>query len=81
MALLVVGGFLVLIGFLSLIRSRFLTVRRRLSPAATIRTRNSFGGRSAGSYSSGGGSSMWRGISFLLMAAGGALVFASIAMQ
>jgi hypothetical protein len=78
-ALLVIGGLLALVGLLGLIRARFLDVRRRLMPAASIRGRG-FGGASV-SYQTGSGYSLWRGLSMLLLATGGAIIAAAIATQ
>ena len=70
----VFGGFMILVGFLSLIRFRFVIVRRRLSPAASIRSRagsGSLGGRSSDA-------SMGRSVSVLLMLGGGLVVLAGV---
>lgn len=69
--LFVLGGFLILIGFLNLIRSRFLSARRRLLPAASIR-----GGAAYRSPQP----AVARGLSFILMLGGGAIVLAGILM-
>jgi hypothetical protein len=74
---LVLGGFMILAGFLSLIRYRFVQVRRRLSPAASIRGRG-FDGSPAGYGASYGGWAMGRSISVLLMLGGGAVVLAGM---
>jgi hypothetical protein len=71
---IVFGGFMILVGFLSLIRYRFVSVRRRLTPAASIRSR-------AGSGSLGGrpsDASMGRSVSVLLMLGGGLVVLAGM---
>jgi hypothetical protein len=77
LALYVLGGFLILIGFLNLIRSRFLGVRRRLTPAASVRARGLNGSASLSSYPSNGLLS-GRGLSIVLMMGGGAAVLAAI---
>jgi hypothetical protein len=74
--LMVFGGFMILVGFLSLIRYRFVSVRRRLTPAASIRGRGPSG--NAVVYPTGSGSSMGRSVSMLLMATGGIVALAGI---
>ena len=77
LALYVLGGFLILIGFLNLIRSRFLRARRRLTPAASVRARGMNGSASLSGYPSNGLFS-GRGLSILLMVGGGGVVMAAI---
>lgn len=70
---LVLGGVMILVGFLSLIRYRVVQVRQRLSPAASIRS------RSGGSLAApGGGTSFGRSVSILLMLGGGVVLVAGM---
>jgi hypothetical protein len=70
---LVLGGVMILVGFLSLIRYRVVQVRQRLSPAASIRSRG------GSSYAvAGGGTSFGRSVSILLMLGGGVVVLAGM---
>jgi len=78
LSLLLIGGVLVLIGFLGLIRVRAADVRRRLSPAASIRSRG-LSGVPAG-YSA-GATVPARSLSILLMLGGGLLAVAAIALS
>lgn len=70
---LVLGGFMILVGFLSLIRYRFVQVRQRLSPAASIRSR---GGGGISTPSS--GTSFGRTVSVLVMLGGGVVLVAGM---
>jgi hypothetical protein len=76
--MLALGGCMILVGFLSLIRYRFVQIRRRLSPAASIRSRNLGGGGLNGYSASSGGSAMGRSVSVLLMLGGGVVVLAGM---
>ena len=75
--LLTVGCFLTLIGFLSLVKSRVVAVRRRLTSAASIRSHGS-GGSAAGYQSR--NAPGWRVIGIGLMLAGGAAMVAAMAV-
>ena len=70
--LVILGGFMILVGFLSMLRFRFVAVRRRLTPAASIRS-----GLGTG-YATGTGSSMGRTVSMLLMIGGGLVIVAGM---
>jgi hypothetical protein len=72
--MLLLGGFMILVGLLSLIRYRFVRVRQRLSPAAAIRGNN----LGSGHFPSYNPSSLGRSVSVLLMLGGGVVLVAGL---
>jgi hypothetical protein len=75
---LMLGGLMILVGFLSLIRYRFVRARRRLSPAAAIRSHGSASAGLKGYRASDGGSSIGPAVSMLVMVGGGVVLLAGV---
>jgi len=75
--LFVAGAFLVLVGFITMARTRMSGVRRRLNATSTIRARARIGGSAMTTYQ-GGGATTVQVIAIAVMLAGGVAVIASM---